>query len=67
MRVPMTRTNFILPRNARVPPKRVDPEETWISHLPVRMDERANEAIVVAMMARGLSSPISAEIVWARI
>lgn len=66
----MTRTNFILPRNARVPPKRVDliaNEETSIYHLPVRMDERANEAIVVAMMAWGLSSPISAEIVWARI
>jgi hypothetical protein len=37
------------------------------SHLPVRMDERANEAIVVAMIARGLSFPISAAIVLARI
>lgn len=33
--------------------------------IPVRMDEKANAAIVVAITARGLSSPISSAIPFA--
>ena len=38
-----------------------------IMHAPVRIDDSANEAIVVAMMACGSSSPTWAAIVFARI